>query len=62
MAKSSKTENAPLTKESLVSLRKKLRDFRFHMTGSREKNVREGLHIRKNIARVLTALNSKENK
>jgi ribosomal protein L29 len=34
-----------------------LRDFRFSVSGSNARNVKEGRMIRKDIARVLTALN-----
>lgn len=38
----------------------KLRKFRFDMTGSKVKNVKEGMLLRKDMARVLTVLNSKK--
>ncbi len=34
-----------------------LRDFRFGVSGSNVKNVKEAKELRKDIARVLTALN-----
>jgi len=34
-----------------------LRDFRFSVSGSNARNVKEGKMIRKDIARVLTTLN-----
>jgi|Laugresbdmm110sn_1035088.scaffolds.fasta_scaffold43293_2 ribosomal protein L29 len=37
---------------------KKLRDFKFDMTAGKNKNVKEGREIRKDIARILTELNS----
>lgn len=41
--------------------REKLRAFRFAMTGSKAKNVKEGKTLRKEIARMLTELNQKSN-
>ncbi len=48
------------TKELVALLSEKktaLRDFRFSVSGSNARNVKEGKMIRKDIARVLTALN-----
>lgn len=38
-----------------------LRSFRFAMTGSKKKNVKEGKAIRKEVARILTELNKMQN-
>lgn len=50
------------TKEELAGLavekREALRKFRFGMSGSKTKNVREGRMLRRDIARVLTAINN----
>ncbi len=35
-----------------------LQDFRFGGAGSKSKNVKEGKNIRKDIARILTEINS----
>lgn len=40
--------------------REALRAFRFGGAGAKTKNVREGRAIRKDIARILTALNSRK--
>ena len=40
--------------------REALRLFRFGSAGAKAKNVREGRNIRKDIARILTALNAKK--
>jgi ribosomal protein L29 len=48
------------TKELQTLLAEKktaLRDFRFGVSGSNARNVKEGKELRKDIARVLTALN-----
>jgi len=48
-----------------IALREKkeeLRKFRFDMTGSKIKNVKHGLNIKKDIARIFTVLNKKDNK
>ena len=37
-----------------------LRVFRFSAAGAKSKNVKEGAAIRKDIARIMTALNSNE--
>lgn len=39
--------------------REALRAFRFGGAGAKTKNVREGRAIRKDLARILTALNAK---
>lgn len=39
--------------------REKLRAFRFEMAGSKIKNVKAGRMFRKEIARLLTAINKK---
>ena len=48
-----------------IALREKkeeLRKFRFEMTGSKIKNVKHGMALRKGIARILTILNNQNNK
>ena len=37
----------------------KLREFRFGISGSKVRNVKEGLGIRREIARILTKMNQK---
>jgi ribosomal protein L29 len=49
---------ADLTK-MLQEKRETLRAFRFGGAGAKTKNVREGRAIRKDIARILTALHAK---
>ncbi|HEX7724188.1 MAG TPA: 50S ribosomal protein L29 [Candidatus Paceibacterota bacterium] len=49
---------ADLTK-MLTEKRESLRAFRFGGAGAKTKNVREGRAIRKDIARILTALHAK---
>ncbi|MDO8564751.1 MAG: 50S ribosomal protein L29 [bacterium] len=44
----------------LEAVREKLRAWRFAMTGSKTKNVKEGKGFRKDIARILTELNSRK--
>ncbi len=41
--------------QKLIATREKLRAFRFAMTGGKQKNVKEGKALRKEIARILTA-------
>ena len=46
--------------QSLADKREALRAFRFGGAGSRSRNVREGRGLRKEIARLLTELNSRK--
>lgn len=57
---------AHYTKQSVEELRKliaekreSLRSFRFGGAGSRSRNTREGRNLRKEVARMLTAINAK---
>lgn len=43
--------------KALYDKREALSNFRFGSAGSKSKNVKEGSHIRKDIARILTELN-----
>ncbi|HEY9584575.1 MAG TPA: 50S ribosomal protein L29 [Candidatus Paceibacterota bacterium] len=47
---------------TLVTKRDELRKFRFEMTGSKIKNVKHGMALRKDIARILTVLNNQNDK
>lgn len=42
----------------LVEKRQALQEFRFGIAGSKSKNVKEGANLKKDIARILTALSS----
>ena len=44
----------------LADKREALRAFRFGISGSKLKNVKEGRTIRKDIARLMTELNSRK--
>ena len=44
----------------LADKREALRVFRFGADGSKSKNVKEGRTIRKDIARIMTAINGKK--
>ncbi len=46
-------------KHLIVVAGEKLRAFRFAMNGSKQKNVKEGKGLRKEIARMLTELNQR---
>jgi ribosomal protein L29 len=59
MSEFSKQEPAEL-KKALSDKREALRVFRFEGAGSRSRNVREGRTLRKEIARLLTELNSRK--
>jgi len=43
--------------QTLISLRDKLRELRFNLTGGKVKNIKEIHQTKKHIARVLTLLN-----
>lgn len=44
----------------LAEKRESLRGFRFDTTGTKIKNVKEGSNIKKDVARILTELRSRE--
>jgi ribosomal protein L29 len=46
--------------KEVAAKREALRAFRFGTAGSRSKNVKEGRNLRKEIARLLTELNSRK--
>ena len=46
--------------KALYEEREKLRQFRFGSAGSKSRNVKEGAKARKEIARIMTELNSKK--
>ena len=56
LLKKNKKELTNLLGEKRVSLR----NFRFSVAGSNTRNVKEGVSIRRDIARILTLLNKKE--
>ena len=45
--------------ETLESKRKALWDFRFGVSGSKERNVKEGMQLRRDIARILTEVSGR---
>ena len=47
--------------KKLAILRENARVIRFKKEGSKSKNVKESLALRKDIARILTELNAKSN-
>jgi len=46
--------------KGIADKREALRAFRFGGAGSRTRNVREGRNLRKEVARLLTELNSRK--
>jgi ribosomal protein L29 len=60
MANAFKTQELGELKKSLTDKREALRAFRFGAAGSRSRNVREGRNLRKEIAKILTELRSRE--
>lgn len=55
------TKDEKELKKLLAERRESLREFRFSMKGSRVRNTKEGSVYRKDIARILGVLGSKEN-
>lgn len=47
--------------KALAEKREALRAFRFAASGAKNKNVKEGALLKKDIARILTALSPKKN-
>lgn len=45
--------------KALVEKREALRKFRFGISGSKTRDVKEGRNLRKDIARILTELNNR---
>jgi len=60
MANDTAQNNKDILKK-VSDLKKRLQDFRFGTTGSKTRNTKEGKNDRKEIARLLTALNSNKN-
>jgi ribosomal protein L29 len=46
--------------KEIAAKRESLRTFRFGEAGTRTRNVREGRNLRKEIARLLTEMNSRK--
>ncbi|MDE1975515.1 MAG: 50S ribosomal protein L29 [Patescibacteria group bacterium] len=55
-----KTKTGADLEKMLADKRGELRAFRFGTAGSKEKNVKAGKSARKDIARILTVLNTKK--
>ena len=47
-----------ITNKLLAEKRSALKDFKFKSTGTKVKNIKEGANLRRDIARILTVLNS----
>ncbi|MDR3571929.1 MAG: 50S ribosomal protein L29 [Candidatus Pacebacteria bacterium] len=60
MANSFKKQETSELKKALADKREALRSFRFGGAGSRNRNVREGRNLRKEIAQILTVLRESE--
>ena len=48
--------------QMLVEKKEALRVFRFAMSGSKVKNLKEGQNLKKEVARIMTILNKAVNK
>lgn len=53
-----KTQSETELKKTLIEKRESLTKFKFGISGSRTKNVKEGRNTRRDIARILTSLNN----
>ncbi|MFA5751372.1 MAG: 50S ribosomal protein L29 [Candidatus Paceibacterota bacterium] len=49
-------------KKRLHELEEKKRNLKFKMEGAKSKNVKEMMTLRREVARILTEINSRENK
>jgi len=61
MKELSKKTDKDLEKE-LREKREDLRQFRFNISGSKSRDVKYGVKVRKEIARILTELNNRKSK
>jgi len=59
MTKEFQNKNDTELQKLLEEKRKSLRLFRFSVAGSKIKNIKEGMNLRKAIARILTETNSR---
>jgi ribosomal protein L29 len=57
-----KNKNEKELKALLTEKKSALKDFRFGLSGSKARNIKEGKMLRKDIARVMTVMNQKGNK
>jgi len=57
--KTTKEKSSEELSDILRDARKRLSEFRFGISGSKVRNVREGRNLRKEIARALTELRSR---
>ncbi len=55
-----KTKPASELLKLLIEKREAFRNFRFSISGSRTKNVKEGRNLRQEIAQIMTALKQAE--
>lgn len=62
MASDLKTKTPKDLEKMLAETREDLRKFRFTISGSGAKNVRQSRSLRKKIAQILTELNSRNKK
>jgi len=60
MSSETKQKSEKDLRKDLASQKESLRNFRFGVAGSKAKNIKEGMNIRKGIARILTELNSRK--
>ena len=57
-----KDMNQDELKAKLASAQESLRSLNFKVEGSKSKNVKEAANLKRQIAKILTELNSKKNK
>jgi len=62
MKKEIKTQTNKELLKQLNDKREAIRGFRFGLSGSKTRNIREGRNFRKEVARILTELSSRATK
>jgi len=55
-----KNQTVAVLNKELAALREKSRDLRFSVSAKQLKNIREIREVKKNIARILTLINTKQ--
>ena len=60
MTSDTKQKSEKELQKDLASKREALRAFRFGISGSKTKNIKEGKNTKKEIARILTELNARK--
>lgn len=62
MAKDFKEKSDKELEKDLLTKREQLREFRFKLSGSQTRDLKEGKNLKKDIARILTEINNRHEK